>query len=108
LAPEKNRSIYIANYTLVTSLFGIALAYICGGAFMQFTKPLFEQLSIPFLMGQKLSSFHIMFALTSLMRLLAITIFLPGVNEPGSKSVKLVLKNTLGALRSRIGLPVDK
>lgn len=108
LAPEKNRSIYIANYTLVTSLFGIALAYVCGGAFMQYTKPLFEQLSIPFFMGQKLSSYHVMFLLTSFMRLISIVVFLPWVHENDSKDLKVLLRNVAGAIKAKTGLSIGK
>lgn len=96
LAPEKNRSIYVANYTLIISVVGIALAYICGGAYLHITKPLFDSMSLPFLLGQKLSNFHILFIISALIRIGAVLIMLPGVDEENSKSPIDIVKNLRG------------
>ena len=86
LAPEKNRSMYIAVYTLITSFIGIAAAFVLGGAFMQFSKPIFENLNLSFFMGQKFSNFHALFALSGLFRLSALVFFVTRYKEANSKS----------------------
>jgi MFS family permease len=91
LAPEKNRSIYIANFALITSVFGIALANICGGLFMEYTRPLLAQWKIPFISGQKLNSFHLLFIMSGLIRLIAHVFFLHRAKEENEKSPRLVL-----------------
>lgn len=85
LAPEKNRSMYIANYTLIVSLAGIALANVCGGIFMEMTRPVFSHFNIVFLMGQKFNSFHVLFIMSGVIRLFAVLLFLPSVCEENSK-----------------------
>lgn len=102
LAPKKNRSIYVACYSLVTAVIGIALAYICGGAFMEFTRPRLETLRIPFVAGQSLSSFHLLFILSGLIRLAATHLILPTVEEENSQPASKVLSGALGSFRSRM------
>ncbi|MCX7842005.1 MAG: MFS transporter [Clostridia bacterium] len=96
LAPEKNRSIYVAVYSLVTSVFGVAFAYICGGAFMQYSRSFFHNLSLPFFLGQTLSSYHVLFLISSFVRLLALTVFLPRVREEHASSALQVMNNICG------------
>jgi MFS family permease len=93
LAPERNRSMYIAFYTLVTSLIGIAAAYVCGGAFMQYATPVFDALKLPFVMGRYFSSFDALFIISAILRLIALLVFLPRYKEPNSKSTLVVLKD---------------
>lgn len=86
LAPEKNRSIYVANYTLLTTVVGAVIAFVCGGALMQYTTPLLKKLDIPFVMGQTLNSFHILIIVSSILRLLSIVFLLPRIKEENSRS----------------------
>ncbi len=101
LAPEENRSIYIACYTLVTSSIGVAIAYVCGGAFLEFVRPFFESMSITFVMGQKLSGYHALFILSGLIRLFALIFLLPRVNEDNSRPPLEIVKNITSAVRNK-------
>lgn len=87
LAPEKNRSIYIASYTLFISVIGIAFAYICGGAFLTFARTFADKINIPFILGQKLNGFHLLFIVTNIFRALAIILFFNKFDEKNSLSV---------------------
>ena len=104
LAPEKNRSIYVANYSLIVSLVGIALAFVCGGAFLEFTKPFLNHLNFTFVMGQKFNSFHVLFIMSSLIRLLALLIFLPRIEEENS----LTAGETLGVFINSMKVKTKK
>lgn len=95
LAPEKNRSIYVAVYSLVTATVGIAAAYICGGAFMEYTKSAIDSMAIPFVAGQKLSSFHLLFITSGVIRLFATHFLLPRVSEENSQPASRVLLDLL-------------
>lgn len=106
LAPEKNRSIYVANYTLITSVFGVALGYICGGAFMQYTRLFVDKLKIPFFMGQNLSSYHILFALSGVIRLAALTLLLPRIKEENASSTGKIIKDITSAIQSKVDMNV--
>ncbi|NLD50782.1 MAG: MFS transporter [Clostridiaceae bacterium] len=86
LPPEKNRSIYVANYTLVISVIGIAMAYISGGAYLELTKDFFTNLNLSFVNGQKFSNFHSLFIISTIIRLTAIFLVHPKVSEENSKS----------------------
>jgi len=99
LAPDENRSIYVANYTLLTSSVGIALAYILGGAFMQYIKPFIDMLDISFVLGQKFSNFHALFILSGLLRMAALFLLLPRFQEDNSQSPLKVLNSMSGALK---------
>ncbi len=95
LAPEKNRSAYIATYALVNSVIGIAIAYIVGGLLMEVLRPLLNDLSIPFILGQELNAFHILFILSGLLRAMALLFLHSGFKEThaeGTFSVRAMLK----------------
>lgn len=86
LAPNKNRSAYLACYTLLTSVIGTALANVCGGFFMQYMRPFTASLQIPFLLGGTLTAYHLLYAISGLMRIVAIVCFLPMVYEVNAVS----------------------
>lgn len=98
LAPEKNRSAYIAMYTLAASLVGGGLAYICGGAFMEITGPFLAQLKIPFVFGLPFNNFHSLFLIAGIVRLIAVFTFLQRVND-GHCSIQELLKNISNQLK---------
>lgn len=103
LAPEKNKSIFMANYTLITSIFGIALAYVCGGAFLEFVKPILASHSLPFIAGQTLNGFHMLFIGSGSIRLLSFLIFFPKVHEDNSTDARDVLKDISDAAKQKVG-----
>lgn len=102
LAPEQNRSVFIATYALITSIAGTVLAFICGGAFMQYTQPLLVAHSIPFPTGQSFNSFHGLFILSALLRLVALCGFLPRFSEVHSQSARRVFADLWNSLRQRL------
>lgn len=101
LAPEKNRSIYVANYTLIISLIGIATAYVCGGAFMEFSRDLVNHLNIP-LFNFKIDSFKILFASSGLIRLIAVSFLLKGFKEDHSLPVSTMAGDIRRNIKARL------
>lgn len=93
LAPKENRSIYAAVYNLVIAVLGTALAYTCGGAILQYLEPALLRLDLPFVFGQRLNNFHVLFALAGVIRLAALLVFLPKVDDKNATGVKEVLKS---------------
>jgi MFS family permease len=101
LAPEKNRSIYIASYTLFVSVFGIALAYVCGGLFMSFARPFTAKINLPFITGQKLNGFHLIFIVADIFRAIALIFFFNKFHEENSVSVREILNNFIHNLTQK-------
>ncbi len=102
LAPEKNRSMYIANYTLILNVVGVAAAYLCGGAFMELTGPMVASLKLPFLMGQTLNNFHLLFFISAFIRLLVLVFTFRHFDEDNSKSAGEMLKSINTGIRKKI------
>jgi MFS family permease len=94
-APERNRSAYTACFTMLTNVFGVAVAYICGGYFMQYVGPVIDKMHLPFVMGAYLNSFQVLFFLSSFMRFVAIVIFFRFVQEQNASSLRHMLKEAL-------------
>ncbi|MDR3552671.1 MAG: MFS transporter [Clostridia bacterium] len=92
LAPERSRSAYIACYTLLTSVIGTALAYVCGGYFMQYAGPAINALRLPFVMGRPLDSYQALFILSFILRIIAICVFFPMVREQNASSARHMIK----------------
>lgn len=91
LAPEKNRSIYIADYTLVVMLIGTAAAFLCGGAFMQFTRTAIPAEGI-FHFGEfKLGGYQLLFIISSLLRILVLLFGFRSYDEKESQSASRIL-----------------
>lgn len=101
MAPEKNRSAYIACFTLLTSVVGVALAYVCGGLFMQFVGPRIDALHIPFVLGRPLNSFQVIFCLSSVIRLIALLALFPMVHEEGASSVRHLVGEEVALMHDR-------
>jgi MFS family permease len=91
LAPKRNRSAYIACFTMLTSVVGTAAAYVAGGYFMQYAGPAIDALHIPFLIHYPLNSFQVLFIISAVIRLIALIVFLPMVQEKGAKSMRQLL-----------------
>lgn len=93
LSPDKNRSIYIANFTLTAQLVGGGLAAICGGLFMQYTRFKLMNLHCPFLLGQPLLNFHLLFIIAGIIRFIAIYYGIPKITDSQSKGTIRLLKD---------------
>ncbi len=104
LAPEKKRSIYIAWYSIAISVFGIALAYIAGGALMQFTGPVLKDAHLLFVLGQKLSNFHILLFLSLFIRLAAVIFLQNMFTESDSKSTSSIFSDIRKGIKAKIGI----
>lgn len=87
LAPQQNRSAYITCYTMFTSIIGTAAAYIAGGYFLQYIGPMIDALHIGFLFHSTLNGYHLLFILSTLIRLISVVALLPMICEENSKSV---------------------
>lgn len=94
LSPDKNRSFYIASFSLVTAVMGSILAYYTGGLLMELTRGHIESLHI-MLMGYPLNNYHLLFVLAALLRATAILVFLPRVEEEGAHSPLEVIRDKL-------------
>lgn len=92
LAPEKNRSVYMAFYALILALFGTMLGNMAGGFMMETFRPLFPVTGLPYLPGRSLSPYHLLFITTSLVQLFALFVLQPGFTEEKSGSLKALLQ----------------
>ena len=88
LAPEKNRTIYMATYALTSLILGVALSSIVGGLIMQTSGPILDSIKIPFINNQYFNKFHLLFLISLIIRFLSSQFILKKVKEESSKSVK--------------------
>lgn len=102
LAPEKNRSTYIANYALVVSLIGTGAAFVLGGIFMEVTGKLFSGLDIPFIMGQRLSNYHVLFFISFLVRALVLLFLFRSFKEVNSQKASVMLADLKNNVKGRL------
>jgi MFS family permease len=85
-APEKNRSMYVAIYSCVTSLLGIGLANTTGGWLLDNVFSLLE--------GNVFNRYNYLFLLAFALRALAAFVLLPlMITEENTAPVKTVLSN---------------
>lgn len=106
LAPEKNRSIYIANYTLVIMLIGTAAAFLCGGAFMQFTRVAIPAEGFSLYKGLKFGGFQLLFTISGLFRFLVLLFGFRSYQEKESQSAIQLLRdfrNTVAGIVKKTG-----
>ncbi|MDP4180269.1 MAG: MFS transporter [Bacillota bacterium] len=101
LAPKKDRTSYLANYTMFTSIVGIGMSYLLGSYFMKISEPYLKRLSISFITGQTFNHYQALFIITFATRLLISLIFIPLINESNSRSAKDILKDMCQHLRVR-------
>ncbi len=104
LAPEKNRSIYLANYTLVVMLIGTAAAYLCGGAFMQLTRTAIPAGGLPLFAGIKFGSFQFLFLISAFIRLLVLVFIFRRYEEKDSSSSIKILRDLKASLSGIINM----
>jgi len=89
LSPDKNRSVYIANFSLVSSIAGSILPFMAGGLLMQATADL--NLNI---LNFNVQNYHVLFVTAVMIRLFALVVLFPRIREDNSSAVKSVLKHT--------------
>lgn len=108
LAPNKNRSIYIANHSLFIALFGTAIPYVIGGGVMTGLKAMLSAMAPVYFLGQELNAFHLLFILSGLIRLSAVIFLLPKFTEHGrppvNESIRVIKKYISAYLKHNIKL----
>jgi MFS family permease len=96
LAPEKNRSMYLANYALITTL-SSGIAYICAGTFMESSKSLIIKLNNTIFGKQILNNFHFLFIISSILMICSIIFVLPMVYDKDEKRFHILKKRNLNS-----------
>ena len=102
LAPEKNRSSYMAVYTVFTSVLGGGLPYICGGLFMQYLSAPIASLQIAWFLGGTVNSYQALFFVSAVLRALAILFLFRFVKEDGAAPASLMARSEMALLRERM------
>jgi MFS family permease len=108
LAPEKNRSVFLANYTLVVSVIGTGAAFLCGGALLQLTRTGIANMKLPFVMGQHFSSFHLLFILSSIIRFLVLVFIFKTFREENSQSASKLVSDIKNRISTAFQLIIEK
>jgi MFS family permease len=98
LSPAENRSLCIGVLNFFLGVFGVALAYLLGGALLERVVPLLNTLSKSFF-GWQMNPYYYVFILSSILRFLTFKILLPRVEEEGAGSMRAVARAILGKLR---------
>lgn len=93
-SPDRNRSAYVANYSLMSGVLGNALPYLTAGAFLSVVHPITESLDMTIL-GSPLTRFHLLFLLSGLLRLAVLLFILPGLDDPQSRETGQMLRESL-------------
>lgn len=96
LAPEKNRSMFLANYSLITTL-SSGIAYVCAGAFMEKSKSFVIELNNIIFGKQILSNFHILFIISAILMICSIIFVLPMVYDKDEKKIHLFKRRILNS-----------
>jgi MFS family permease len=80
--PDIGRPLVLAIYAIVSS-FSAAAAFIAGGAFLELMGPIMDRAGLA-IFGASFDNYKLLFAITALLRLLTVAVFLPRVwNEKG-------------------------
>jgi MFS family permease len=104
-SPDRNRSAYVANYSLLSGVLGNAVPYLTAGAFLSIVHPIAESLNMTIL-GSQVTRFHLLFLLSGLVRLVVLLLVLPRLDDPQSRETGEMLRESLrfrlpSAVRSR-------
>ncbi len=105
LAPEKNRSVYLAFYALILAVFGTMLGNMAGGFMMETFRPLFPATGLPYLPGRSLSPYHLLFIATSLVQLFAIFVLQPRFTEEKSGTLQRMMQYFAQGIFSMVKKP---
>lgn len=88
LAPEKNRSMFLANYSIITT-FSSGVSYICAGAFMESSKDLIYKINNALFGSQVFSNFHLLFIISTILMACSIIFVLPMVYDKEERKFSL-------------------
>ncbi len=88
LAPAKNRSMFLANFALITTL-SSGVAYICAGAFMEKSPGFIYKINNALFGSQVLSNFHILFIISTILMICSVVFVLPMVYDKDEKNFHL-------------------
>ena len=88
LAPEKNRSMFLANYSIITT-FSSGISYVCAGAFMEASKGIIFRINNALFGSQVISNFHVLFIISSIFMICSIIFVLPMVYDKEEKKFSL-------------------
>lgn len=97
LSPDKNRSVYIANFSVIAALTGSILPFMAGGLLMQMLSDF--RLNV---FGFEVLNYHILFVVAVVIRLFALLVLFPRVREENSSAVKGLLKHTFIRLKQKL------
>lgn len=88
LAPEENRSMFLANYSIITTT-SSGISYVCAGAFMEASKGIIFKINNALFGSQVISNFHILFIISSILMICSIIFVLPMVYDKEEKKFSL-------------------
>lgn len=112
LAPEGERAAFLSVKTFCINLLGIAPAILLGGILMDKLKPLFDELRLPFIMGQHLLPYHVITIIAIVLRLFDVFVFARRLEPDNELSFVGFLKKFTSVTRFRFrlfaGLPNDR
>jgi MFS family permease len=94
--PTENRSMYVAIYFAITTIFGNALAYVLGGYFLEHIENITQHFVI---LGRNFNNYELLIIAGILLRLAAIPL-LVGLADERSSSMQKVYKDCYVKLKS--------
>lgn len=94
--PDENRSMYVAIYFAITTIFGNALAYIMGGYFLEHIDTISENLVF---FGRHFNNYELLIITGALLRLTSV-LLLTVLPDEGSASMKRVYRDYLGKVKN--------
>lgn len=86
LSPDLHRSFYIAVLNFFLGVFGNALGYLMGGALLEYVAPYL--VAVAEHLGMRFSPYYLVFFLSTVLRTLAVLVFLPKVREEQALSLR--------------------
>ncbi len=104
ISPSKNRSAYLANFSLITNIVGQSLSYVLAGMFLAKISPMIASLNVS-VAGSPLNRFHILFLVSGLLRFLVLIVFLPKISDPEAYTTQTMLQSIF---KPKITVPLIK
>lgn len=104
ISPDRNRSAYVANHSLLAGILGNALSYLSAGAFLSVIRPVADSLDMTIL-GSPVTRFHFLFLLSGVLRLLVLLFVSPTLEDPESSSAGEMLRFVTRRLHGRTLMP---
>lgn len=104
-APARNRSMYATVHAVVTQLCGVAVAFVLGGFLLDnvFTPIAVAMNRSGFAwFGGQITQYHFMMVVTTVLRLMAVFLFLPVANLASEMTTREVMREVLGNARKSL------